>query len=51
MGSQGGEGQPQTQLSLITGVLDYCCTIQEAIELPRRVYTGASGDKTAMCFE
>lgn len=38
MGTQGGEGQPQTQLSLITGVLDYGCTVQEAIELPRWVY-------------
>ncbi|MDF2960817.1 MAG: gamma-glutamyltransferase [Paenibacillus sp.] len=38
MGTQGGEGQPQTQLSLITGVLDYGCSIQEAIALPRWVY-------------
>jgi gamma-glutamyltranspeptidase/glutathione hydrolase len=38
MGAQGGEGQPQTQLSLITGVLDYGCSIQEAIALPRWVY-------------
>jgi gamma-glutamyltranspeptidase/glutathione hydrolase len=38
MGTQGGEGQPQTQLSLITGVLDYACSIQEAISLPRWVY-------------
>ncbi|MCR8633317.1 gamma-glutamyltransferase [Paenibacillus radicis (ex Xue et al. 2023)] len=38
MGTQGGEGQPQTQLSLITGVLDYNCSIQEAIALPRWVY-------------
>jgi gamma-glutamyltranspeptidase/glutathione hydrolase len=38
MGTQGGEGQPQTQLSLLTGVLDYGCSIQEAIALPRWVY-------------
>jgi gamma-glutamyltranspeptidase/glutathione hydrolase len=44
MGTQGGEGQPQTQLSLLTGVLDYGCTIQEAIALPRWVYGRAEGD-------
>ncbi|SDX83271.1 gamma-glutamyltransferase [Paenibacillus sp. CF384] len=44
MGTQGGEGQPQTQLSVITGVLDYGCTIQEAIELPRWVYGRTWGD-------
>ncbi|MBP3963244.1 gamma-glutamyltransferase [Paenibacillus lignilyticus] len=38
LGTQGGEGQPQTQLSLITGLLDYGLTIAEAIELPRWVY-------------
>ncbi|MUG72942.1 gamma-glutamyltransferase [Paenibacillus validus] len=38
LGTQGGEGQPQTQLSILTGVLDYGCTIQEAIALPRWVY-------------
>lgn len=38
LGTQGGEGQPQTQLSLLTGLLDYGCTIEEAIGLPRWVY-------------
>ncbi|WP_256208810.1 gamma-glutamyltransferase [Paenibacillus sp. CF384] len=38
LGTQGGEGQPQTQLSLITGLIDYGLTIAEAIELPRWVY-------------
>ncbi|MBP3961533.1 gamma-glutamyltransferase [Paenibacillus lignilyticus] len=44
MGTQGGEGQPQTQLSLITGVLDYGCSIHEAISLPRWVYGRTWGD-------
>jgi gamma-glutamyltranspeptidase/glutathione hydrolase len=44
MGTQGGEGQPQTQLSLITGVLDYGCSIQEAVALPRWVYGRTWGD-------
>ncbi|UUZ91863.1 gamma-glutamyltransferase [Paenibacillus sp. P25] len=38
LGTQGGEGRPQTSLSLLTGVLDYGCSIQEAIALPRWVY-------------
>lgn len=38
LGTQGGEGQPQTQLSILTAVLDYGCSIQEAISLPRWVY-------------
>ena len=38
LGTQGGEGQPQTQLSILTAVLDYGYTIQEAISLPRWVY-------------
>jgi gamma-glutamyltranspeptidase/glutathione hydrolase len=37
-GTQGGEGQPQTQLSIMTGVLDYGYSIQEAIAMPRWVY-------------
>jgi gamma-glutamyltranspeptidase/glutathione hydrolase len=37
-GTQGGEGQPQTQLSIMTSVLDYGYTIQEAIANPRWVY-------------
>lgn len=38
LGTQGGEGQPQTQLSLLTGLLDYGYSIEEAIGLPRWVY-------------
>ncbi|MCM3783759.1 gamma-glutamyltransferase [Neobacillus mesonae] len=48
LGTQGGEGQPQTQLSLLTGVLDYGYSIQEAISLPRWVYGrtwGEDGDE------
>ncbi|OXM87339.1 gamma-glutamyltransferase [Paenibacillus rigui] len=43
-GTQGGEGQPQTQLSVMTGVLDYGCTIQEALALPRWVYGRTWGE-------
>ncbi len=43
-GTQGGEGQPQTQLSILTGVLDYGCTIQEAIANPRWVYGRTWGE-------
>lgn len=50
-GTQGGEGQPQTQLSILTGVLDYGLSIQEAISLPRWVYGrtwGEDGDALKM---
>ncbi|SDO59667.1 gamma-glutamyltranspeptidase / glutathione hydrolase [Paenibacillus sp. yr247] len=43
-GTQGGEGQPQTQLSIMTGVLDYGLSIQEAISLPRWVYGRTWGE-------
>lgn len=43
-GTQGGEGQPQTQLSILTGVLDYGLSIQEAISLPRWVYGRTWGE-------
>ncbi|WNR45064.1 gamma-glutamyltransferase [Paenibacillus roseipurpureus] len=44
-GTQGGEGQPQTQLSILTGVLDYGLSIQEAISLPRWVYGRTWGEE------
>ena len=44
LGTQGGEGQPQTTLSVLTGVLDYGLSIQEAIALPRWVYGRTWGD-------
>ncbi|MCD9024723.1 gamma-glutamyltransferase [Cohnella silvisoli] len=46
VGTQGGEGQPQTQLSIITGVMDYGYTIQEAIGLPRWVYGRTWGEES-----
>ncbi|WP_145047694.1 gamma-glutamyltransferase [Paenibacillus xylanexedens] len=45
LGTQGGEGQPQTQISIITGVIDYGLTIQEAINLPRWLYGRTWGEK------
>lgn len=45
VGTQGGEGQPQTQLSVLTGVLDYGLNIQEAISLPRWVYGRTWGEE------
>ncbi|AJY75591.1 gamma-glutamyltransferase [Paenibacillus beijingensis] len=44
VGTQGGEGQPQTTLSVLTGLLDYGCTIQEALALPRWVYGRTWGE-------
>jgi gamma-glutamyltranspeptidase/glutathione hydrolase len=38
LGSQGGEGQPQTVLSILTGVIDYGLDIGEAMNLPRWLY-------------
>ncbi|MGF7050676.1 gamma-glutamyltranspeptidase/glutathione hydrolase [Paenibacillus sp. DS2015] len=46
LGTQGGEGQPQTQLSILTGVLDYGLNIQEAISLPRWLYGRTWGDSS-----
>lgn len=37
-GTMGGEGQPQTQAALVTRVIDYDFTVQEAIEAPRWLY-------------
>jgi oxamate amidohydrolase len=34
-GTMGGEGQPQTQASLVTRIIDYGLSPQEAIEAPR----------------
>ncbi len=44
LGTQGGEGQPQTQLSILTGVIDYGMTVQQAIALPRWLYGRTWGD-------
>ncbi|CAM5797549.1 MULTISPECIES: gamma-glutamyltransferase [Brevibacillus] len=34
-GTQGGEGQPQTQAALVTRIIDFGFTVQDAIEAPR----------------
>jgi len=52
VGTQGGEGQPQTSLSVITGLLDYGCMIEEALALPRWVYGRTWGqDSDALKLE
>jgi len=43
-GSQGGEGQPQTALAILTGVIDFGLTIQDAICMPRWVYGRTWGE-------
>jgi gamma-glutamyltranspeptidase/glutathione hydrolase len=43
-GSQGGEGQPQTSLAILTGVIDFGLTIQDAICMPRWVYGRTWGE-------
>jgi len=35
LGTSGADGQPQTQLQMITGIIDFGLDIQEAIEAPR----------------
>ena len=37
-GTMGGEGQPQTQAALVTRIVDYGMSVQEAIEAPRWLY-------------
>ena len=37
-GSMGGEGQPQTQAALVTRIIDFGMTPQEAISAPRWLY-------------
>jgi len=37
-GTMGGEGQPQTQAALVTRIIDYGMSVQEAIEAPRWLY-------------
>nr|WP_322922703.1 gamma-glutamyltransferase [Paenibacillus sp. SGZ-1014] len=44
LGTQGGEGQPQTQLSILTGIIDYGLNVQQAIALPRWLYGRTWGD-------
>ncbi|PSN18287.1 gamma-glutamyltransferase [filamentous cyanobacterium CCP5] len=44
VGTMGGEGQPQTQLALITRMIDYGFDPQTAIDLPRWVWGRTWGD-------
>lgn len=47
-GTMGGEGQPQTQAALVTRIVDYGFSVQEAIEAPRwlhgRTWGASSND-------
>ena len=43
-GTQGGEGQPQTQTSILTRVVDFGLDVQAAIEAPRILYGRSWGD-------
>src|SRR5690606_37612262 len=45
-GSMGGEGQPQTQTALVTRIIDFGCSVQQAIELPRILYGRTWGQPT-----
>jgi oxamate amidohydrolase len=37
-GTMGGEGQPQTQAAMVTRIVDYQLSPQDAIEAPRWLY-------------
>ena len=43
-GTQGGEGQPQTQTSILARVIDFGLDVQAAIEAPRVLYGRTWGD-------
>ncbi len=46
-GTMGGDGQPQTQLQLVTDVVDFKMNVQEAIESPRWLHGRAMiGDRS-----
>ncbi|MFP7174469.1 gamma-glutamyltransferase [Priestia filamentosa] len=45
-GTQGGEGQPQTQTALITRMIDYGMNPQEAISSPRFLWGRTWGEET-----
>jgi gamma-glutamyltranspeptidase/glutathione hydrolase len=45
-GTMGGEGQPQTQLAMLTRVLDYGFDPQTAIDLPRWLWGRTWGDSS-----
>lgn len=45
-GTQGGEGQPQTQVTLLTRMIDYGMNPQQAISEPRFVWGRTWGEET-----
>jgi len=45
-GTMGGEGQPQTQLAMLTRVLDFGFDPQTAIDLPRWLWGRTWGEDT-----
>ncbi len=45
-GTMGGEGQPQTQAAIVTRIIDYQLSPQDAIEAPRWLYGRAWGPAT-----
>ncbi|NJN20586.1 MAG: gamma-glutamyltransferase [Leptolyngbya sp. RL_3_1] len=47
LGTMGGEGQPQTQLALLTRILDYGLDPQTAIDLPRWLWGRTWGDSSS----
>ena len=47
LGTMGGEGQPQTQLALLTRVLDYGFDPQTAVDLPRWLWGRTWGDTSS----
>ncbi|PSR21535.1 MAG: gamma-glutamyltransferase [Sulfobacillus acidophilus] len=46
-GTMGGDGQPQTQSAVATGVLDYGLNVQEALSAPRWLYGRTWGETQA----
>jgi gamma-glutamyltranspeptidase/glutathione hydrolase len=52
LGTMGGEGQPQTQLALLTRVLDFGFDPYTAIDLPRWLWGRTWGETAAnLCLE
>lgn len=43
-GTMGGDGQPQTQAALVTGVIDYGLSPQAAVEAPRWLFGRTWGE-------
>lgn len=45
-GTMGGEGQPQTQAALLTRIVDYGMSVQQAIEAPRWLFGRTWGQES-----